>query len=109
MAAPKGNSNGIGNSGGKSLQDRLLAAEVRNLTLEKIKEILMKPVVKMDSRDLHLHDEILVKLAGTVLPRLTELSGEGGGPILVAPTTKQEVDKAIHSFLNGKPRKDTGE
>lgn len=83
MAAPKGNHNGVGNSGGKSLQDRELAAEVRSLTLQKIKAIFTLPRVDMNSSEAALHDAILIKLAGTVLPRLNEVTGEGGEPIVV--------------------------
>jgi hypothetical protein len=63
--------------------DRTLAADVRRLTLNKIKTILERPVVEMNERDKELHDAILLKLAGTVLPRLNEVTGEDGGPIKV--------------------------
>ena len=56
--------------GGKSFQDRELAASVRSLALEKIKVILSRPVVEMNGEDKRLHDEVLLKLAGTLLPRL---------------------------------------
>lgn len=85
MAAAEGNKNAIGNSGGKSLNDRKLAAKVRSLTLGKIAEILERPVVKMDADDYKLYREILVKLAGTVLPRLNEHTGEEGGAIIFKP------------------------
>lgn len=81
MAAPKDNKNALGNSGGKSLQDRELAAQVRSLTLSKIKAIFEMPRVDMNEHDARLHDEILVKLAGSVLPRLNEVSGPEGAPI----------------------------
>jgi hypothetical protein len=67
--------------GGKSLQDRELAARVRTLALSKIEEILSMPIVKMKSDDYALYKEILVKLSGSVLPRLNEVTGEGGNPI----------------------------
>lgn len=69
--------------GGKSFQDRELAAEVRSLALNKIKIILSRPTVEMNERDKDLHDEILKKLAGTVLPRLNEHTGEDGQAIAV--------------------------
>lgn len=75
--------NGTG-QGGKSFQDRTLAAEVRSLTLNKIKDLFTKPRVDMDAHDAKLHDEILIKLAGTVLPRLNEVTGTDGEPIVVS-------------------------
>lgn len=84
MAAPQGNQNGVGNSGGKSLQDRKLSAAVRSLALTKIKELLEMPPVKMSADDYDLYKAVLVKLSGSVLPRLTEVSGEDGEPIKYA-------------------------
>ncbi|MEK7578736.1 MAG: hypothetical protein AAB456_03420 [Patescibacteria group bacterium] len=81
MGAPKGAKNALGNSGGKTLNDRKLAAEVRTLTLKKIKAILEMPEVKMKQDDYELYKAILVKLSGTVLPRLEEHTGEDGNPI----------------------------
>lgn len=75
MPARKGNKNAAGNSGGKSLQDRELAADVRRLALTEIKTILEQ--TKMTQ----LKQQVILKLAGTVLPRLNEHSGEGGGAI----------------------------
>jgi hypothetical protein len=67
--------------GGKSFQDRQLAAEVRTLTLEKIKALFTMPRVDMNDHDAQLHDRVLERLAGTVLPRINEVTGEDGGPI----------------------------
>jgi hypothetical protein len=75
MAAPKGNKNATGNSGGKTLQDRELAAAVRNLALGEIKAILEQK--KMSQ----LKQQVILRLASSVLPRLNEHSGEGGGAI----------------------------
>lgn len=61
---------------GKSHQDIELAARVRTLTLEEIEKILKKPKHK-------LYGAVIVKLAGTVLPRLNEHTGEDGGAIEV--------------------------
>lgn len=83
MAAPLGSQNALGNTGGKSLNDRKLAARVRSLSLIKIAEILERPVVKMDADDYKLYKDILVKLAGTVLPRLQEHTGEDGGELII--------------------------
>lgn len=65
--------NGTG-QGGKSYEDRLLAGRVRSLSLQQIEKILNKPTHK-------LYAPLLIKLAGTVLPRLTEISGEDGTPV----------------------------
>jgi hypothetical protein len=40
MAGTKGNKNAVGNTGGKSLQDRELAARVRSLALREIESAL---------------------------------------------------------------------
>ena len=77
MAAAKGNKNAAGNRGGATLNDKLLAAEVRNMALNEIKEILQLP------RMTQLKQQVILRLAGTVLPRLNEHSGEGGEPIHV--------------------------
>jgi hypothetical protein len=90
---------GNANSGGKTLNDRKLASEVRNLTLTKIKRILERPVVEMNGEDKRLHDEILLKLAGTVLPRLTEVTGSDGDPLFVTPEHKEKSKKAIDEIL----------
>lgn len=78
MAAPQGNQNGIGNRGGKSLQDRKLAAEVRSLTLTKIKQLLETPAVERTGYEDELYKAVLIRLAGTVLPRLNEVTGADG-------------------------------
>lgn len=83
MPAPKENTNALGNSGGKTLNDRKLAAEVRTLTLNKIKALLEMPEVKMKADDYELYKAVLIKLSGSVLPRLNEHSGEDGQPIFL--------------------------
>lgn len=67
--------NGTG-KGGKSFQDRDLAARVRTLTLNECHRQLLKKKGK-------LYEAVLLRLAGSVLPRLNEHGGEGGGPIQV--------------------------
>jgi len=51
--------------------------------LTKIEEILNQPIVKMKHDDYELYKAILIKLAGSVLPRINEHSGEDGQPIIV--------------------------
>ncbi len=72
MAAPIGNKNALGNSGGKSLQDRKLAAKIRILALRKIKKVL-------DGEDSDYQRQILLRLSSSILPRLkdAELDNEG--------------------------------
>lgn len=87
MAAPKDNKNAEGNKGGNgapSVIDRELSKKVRNLALEEIYKVLSLPVVKMKNDDYELYKAILIKLAGTVLPRLNEHTGEGGGAIVIS-------------------------
>lgn len=77
--------------------DRKLASEVRRLALNKIKVILEKPVVEMNERDKDLHDQILLKLAGGILPKLTEITGEDG----------QEIKVAFDQAFNAEPSRQT--
>lgn len=92
MAAPAGNQNAVGNSGGKSLNDRKLAAKVRNLTLQRIADLLETPVVKMSHDDYEFYKAVVVKLAGSVLPKLAEVTGEDGSPVVIQ-IAKEIADK----------------
>lgn len=78
MPAPKGNKNAKGNKGGGApvMQDRELAARVRSLALGEIEAVL-----KDKETDYEFYKAVLIKLAGSVLPRLNEHTGEGGEPI----------------------------
>lgn len=68
--------NGTG-QGGKSFQDRELAARVRTLTLQECEKALLKKKGK-------LYEAVLLKLAASVLPRLNEHTGADGAPLTVA-------------------------
>lgn len=70
MAGTKG-------SGGKSFQDRELAAEVRTLTLNEIKKALQ-------GEDLDFKKAVLLRLSGSILPRLNEVTGVDGGAIEIS-------------------------
>lgn len=70
-------SSGTG-QGGKSMQDRELAARVRSLTLEECERQLLKKKGR-------LYEAVLLRLAGSVLPRLNEHTGEDGGAITFTP------------------------
>lgn len=65
-----------GGQKGKSFNDRELAGEVRTLTLTEIKKALLG-----DDED--FKKQVILKLAGTILPRLNELTGENGGAIKI--------------------------
>lgn len=70
--------------GGKTLNDRMLAADVRTLTLKKIKPILEATYdPKKEKDELRFQRELILKLASTVLPRINEHSGNNGDPIVV--------------------------
>ena len=62
---------------GKLFNDRELAAEVRTLTLNEVKKALQ-------GEDLEFKKAVILRLAGSILPRLNELTGEGGGPIQIS-------------------------
>jgi hypothetical protein len=81
MAAPKGNQNAKNNKGGKSLNDRQLAASVRTLALGEIKKYLEGTETGYKNQE--LKQAIILKLAPTLLPRLNEHTGEDGGDINV--------------------------
>lgn len=97
MAGTEGNKNAVGNSGGRAMNNRKLAAEVREIALTKMKAILERASVDMNQKDKDLHDEILMKLVPVVLPRLTEVTGEDGAPLMVAltPEDKAKLDHLI--------------
>lgn len=79
----------LGNGqGGKSLNDRKLAAEVRTLTLKELKGVLrQKGMTEMKK-------QILLRLASTVLPRLNEHTGEDGSALKVVFDPAFKTDAA---------------
>ncbi len=58
--------------------DRLLAAEVRSLGLKHLAKIL-------DDKypDKEFQKEMLLKISSSLLPRLAEVTGENGKPIVI--------------------------
>ena len=76
MAAAEGNKNAVGNSGGKSLNDRKQAAEVRRLALFEMQRVL-------EGEDNEFKKQLLLRLANSVLPRLNEHTGGDGEAINV--------------------------
>ena len=85
MAAPFKNKNALGNSGGgaPSSIDREKSKKLRNLAIDEMIAFLEMPKVKMKQDDYELYKAILIKLAGSVLPRLNEHTGEDGEPLQV--------------------------
>jgi len=79
MAAPKGNQNAKGNTGGKSLNDRQLAAQVRSLALSEIKQILEQEGMT------DMKQAVILKLAPSLLPRLNEHTGNDGEDLFPTP------------------------
>jgi hypothetical protein len=59
---------------GRGFNDRELAGEVRTLTLNEIKKALT-------GTDEDFKKQVIIKLAGSILPRLNEVTGENGGAI----------------------------
>lgn len=58
--------------------DRELGAEVRRMSLKKVRKILSD-----DYEDKDYQKAVLLKLVPTLLPRLNEIGGEGGGAIKI--------------------------
>lgn len=66
---------------GIALTDRKLGAEVRRLGLKKLKVILEDENHEKYSKE--FQQQILLKLASTLLPRINEHTGENGGEIKI--------------------------
>ncbi len=77
--------------GGKSHNDRVLAASVRTLALKEIKAILEDG--KLEKYDKEFRNNIILKLAPTLLPRLNEHTGEDGERLTISfdPVFKQNA------------------
>lgn len=87
--------NGTG-QGGKSFQDRELAARVRTLTLQECEKALLKKKGK-------LYEAVLLKLAGSVLPRLNEHTGADGEPLTIT------FDSSLAHVISPTPETNRGE
>lgn len=82
---------------GTTLNDRKLAADVRTLTLKEIKRAL-------EGEDEDFKKQVILRLAPTALPRLTEVTGEDGGAILIMPAeliTKNDTSPNPESSRTG--------
>ena len=67
---------------GVTKNDRILAGEVRKLSLKLIAKYLNDESEENDK----FRKDLILKLATNVLPRITQLEGEEGSPIKVAIT-----------------------
>lgn len=72
-----------GKGGGVPSYQRELAAEVRDLTLKEIKAVLLDKSGAEYGKD--FRQQVILKLASNVLPRVNEHSGADGGPIEFKP------------------------
>ena len=79
----------------ETLKHRKLAAEVRTLALREILKILTIPKVEMRPEEYDLYKSILVKLTGTVLPRLAEHTGEDGEKLTISISSEIAAKNGI--------------
>lgn len=91
-------SSGTG-KGGKSFQDRELAAKVRTLALETVYEVLQG---KGLGKDKQFKKAVLLKLSTTLLPRLNEHSGPNGGPIETNDVSELSENELLNITRTGK-------
>jgi len=76
----------------KKTSDRDLASATRRLALKKIFNLLCMERGTLSPAELDLYSKILVKLAGAVLPRIQEITGEDGEQLTIH-ISKEIVDK----------------
>lgn len=85
---------------GKTFNDLNLAAEVRTLALEKIKEVLSEK----EPKDKEFYKAVLLRLAGGVLPRLNEHTGKDGEDLFPKPIMEiSNVPKDNGNSTNNQP------
>lgn len=92
------NRSGTG-KGGKSFQDRELAAKVRTLALNQVMQVLEGKKFKEDQE---YHKALLLKLSGTLLPRLNEHSGEDGQRLVLQITNESATRYGLNSSSDTK-------
>lgn len=86
-------------SGKKQLNDREMASSVRRLTLKKIFALLLYEKDDMDAWEKDLFSKILVKLAGSVLPRIQEITGEDGEQLTIHISKEIAEKNAIGTVI----------
>lgn len=75
---------------GKNYNDRILASEVRTLALEDCKKVFLGELYDEEFRK-----ALVLRFAGTLLPRLNELTGEGGEKLFTQPIISEDAKKKI--------------
>lgn len=85
--------------GGKSYNDRLLAARVRTLALKKVEKVLLDDENQVYDKE--FQKALLLRLAGTILPRLNEHSGEDGEPIKFNMISYEQAKNIIRDGEGG--------
>jgi len=83
MPAAPGNQNAAGNSGGKSLNNRVKLATLRGLIVDECIAILSKNKHDLSEKEYEFRNDIILKLAPTVLPRLQEHTSVDGEPLQI--------------------------
>ena len=68
-----------------SFNDLVLAGEVRSLALEEIKKVLLSKNNKT------FKQAVILRLAGTLLPRLNEVTGKDGKDLIPEPLLKNVI------------------
>jgi hypothetical protein len=74
------------NSGQKQFVPRQLTGEVRKLTLQTIKRVLLEEGLS------DFKQQVILRLTGQILPRLNEHTGEEGEAIIIT-VTKEGANK----------------
>jgi len=105
MDGRKNNSGKKGNSGGKSLNDRALMAQVRNLTLMKIRKLLEQNPAERSDHETKLYSGVLLKLSSQVLPRLQYVSDGEGESLFPAPLSEGQLDEMFKRREEAKKKK----
>ena len=99
-----GNKFAVGNSGGKTVNDRKLAAKVRSMTLREIVKVYKNP-----DNDRELWKQVFLKLVSGVLPRINEISAPDGGSlnigVVVLPT--KHITETNENILEANTKTDT--
>ena len=86
---------------GKDFESRELSKKVRDLALQELADIL-DGTKKVDKR---YRQAIVLKLAGAVLPRLTELTGGGVDPLIL----RIEKETAESFDIDANPKTSRGD
>lgn len=86
--------------GGVTLNDRKLGAKARTLILNEVIRLFETDPLKLSQRENERKEELLLRMSPNCLPRLTEVTGEGGGPIQTYALSKEEKDK-LDALLHG--------